>query len=162
MGVADRNFKRPCGPRLPTTWLRVTGLMLPPSLGAAWLAWAARPVQGCPPPVARNRPYVASKLRGRVAGLGYLGHQQASAQSLWPVPGHPASEPRRPHGAHAGLRWSLGQAGPYRLAHRSMKSGLILEFTAGWTAQAAPAPQAAARSDTAPAQHAPGATGSSQ
>jgi hypothetical protein len=32
-----------------------------------------------------------------------------------------------------------------------MKSGLILEFTAGWTAQAAPAPQAAARSDT-PAQ----------
>ncbi len=122
----------------------------------------ARPVQGCPPPVARNRPYVASKLRGRVAGLGYLGHQQASAQSLWPVPGHPASEPRRPHGAHAGLRWSLGQAGPYRLAHRSMKSGLILEFTAGWTAQAAPAPQAAARSDTAPAQHAPGATGSSQ
>jgi len=122
----------------------------------------ARPVQGCPPPVARNRPYVASKLRGRVAGLGYLGHQQASAQSLWPVPGHPASEPRRPHGAHAGLRWSLGQAGPYRLAHRSMKSGLILEFTAGWTAQAAPAPQAAARSDTAPAQHAPGARGSSQ
>ena len=38
-----------------------------------------------------------------------------------------------------------------------MKSGVILEFTAGWTAQAAPAPQAAARSDTAPAQHAPGA-----
>ena len=71
------------------------------------------------------------------------------------MPGHPASEPRRPHGAHSGLRCSLGQAGPFRLAHRSMKSGLILEFTAGWTAQAAPAPQAAARSDTAPAQHAP-------
>jgi hypothetical protein len=35
----------------------------------------ARPVQGCPPPVARNRPYVASKLRGRVACLGYLGRQ---------------------------------------------------------------------------------------
>ena len=92
--------------------------------------------------VARNGPYVASKLRGRVAGLGYLGHQQASAQSLWPVPGHQASEPRRAHGAHAGLRCSLGRAGPYRLAHRSMKSGLILEFTAVWTAPAAPAPQA--------------------
>jgi len=37
---ADRNFKRPSGPRLPTTLLRVTGLMLPPSLGAAWLACA--------------------------------------------------------------------------------------------------------------------------
>ena len=36
------------------------------------------------------------------------------------MPGHQASEPRRPHGAHSGLRWSLGQAGPYRLAHRSM------------------------------------------
>ena len=45
------------------------------------------------------------------------------------MPGHQTSEPRRPHGAHAGLRWSLGQAGPYRLAHRSMKSGLILQFT---------------------------------
>jgi 6-phosphogluconate dehydrogenase (decarboxylating) len=38
--------------------------------------------------------------------LGYLGHQQASAQSLWPLPGHQASEPRRPHGAHAGLQRS--------------------------------------------------------
>jgi hypothetical protein len=55
------------------------------------------------------------------------------------LPGHQASEPRRAHGAHSGLRWSLGPAGPYRLAHRSMKSGLILPFTAGWTAQAAPA-----------------------
>jgi hypothetical protein len=35
----------------------------------------ARPVQGCPQPVARNRPYVASKLRGRVACLGYFGRQ---------------------------------------------------------------------------------------
>ncbi len=34
-----------------------------------------------------------------------------------------------------------------------MKSGLILKFTAGWTAQAARAPQAPARSGTAPAQH---------
>jgi hypothetical protein len=34
-GQADRNFKRPCGPRLPTTLLRVTSLMLRPSLGAA-------------------------------------------------------------------------------------------------------------------------------
>jgi hypothetical protein len=35
--LADRNFKRPSGPRLPTTLLRVTSLMLRPSLGAAWL-----------------------------------------------------------------------------------------------------------------------------
>lgn len=35
----------------------------------------ARPVLGCPPPVARNRPYVASKRRGRVACLGYRGRQ---------------------------------------------------------------------------------------
>jgi len=42
---ADRNFKRPSGPRLPTT----------------------QP--------ARNQPYVACKLRSRVACLGYLGHQ---------------------------------------------------------------------------------------
>jgi hypothetical protein len=40
--VADRNFKRPSGPRLPTTF------------------------------VGRNRPYVASKLRSRVAGLENL------------------------------------------------------------------------------------------
>jgi len=39
---ADRNFKRPSGPRLPTILLRVTSLMLRPSLGAAWLAWAIR------------------------------------------------------------------------------------------------------------------------
>ncbi len=32
-------------------------------------------------------------------------------------------------GAHAGLRCRLGQAGPDRLANRSMKSGLILQFT---------------------------------
>jgi hypothetical protein len=70
-----------------------------------------------------NRPYVACKLMGRVACLGYLGRQEASAQSPRPLPGHQASEPRRPHGAHSALRWSLGHAGPYLLAHRLMKSG---------------------------------------
>ncbi len=54
------------------------------------------------------------------------------------VAAHQASEPRRPHGAHACLHCS-GQAGPYRLAHRSMKSGLTLKFTASWAAPAAPA-----------------------
>src|SRR5271169_3732760 len=44
--VADRNFKRPSGSRLPTTCLRVTGLMLRPSLGAAWLAWQIGPPVG--------------------------------------------------------------------------------------------------------------------
>jgi hypothetical protein len=39
---ADRNLKRPSGPRLPTTLLRVTSLMLRPSLGASCLAWAIR------------------------------------------------------------------------------------------------------------------------
>src|SRR5271167_1624798 len=43
---ADRNFKRPSGSRLPTTCLRVTGLMLRPSLGAAWLAWQIGPPVG--------------------------------------------------------------------------------------------------------------------
>jgi hypothetical protein len=52
--VADRNFKRPSGPRLPTTF------------------------------VARNQPYVASKLRGRVACLGYSGRRCASAQAPRP------------------------------------------------------------------------------
>jgi type I restriction enzyme R subunit len=42
----DRNFKRPSGPRLPTTLWRVTGLMLPPSLGALWLAWQIGPPAG--------------------------------------------------------------------------------------------------------------------
>jgi hypothetical protein len=45
---ADRNFKRPSGPRLPTTLLRVTSLMLRPSLGPACLAWAIR-AAGAPP-----------------------------------------------------------------------------------------------------------------
>src|SRR5271169_2899052 len=45
-GVADRNFKRPSGPRLPTTCLRVTSLMLRPSLGAACLAWQIGPPVG--------------------------------------------------------------------------------------------------------------------
>jgi hypothetical protein len=45
---ADRNFKRPSGPRLPTTLLRATSLMLRPSLGAACLAWAIR-AAGAPP-----------------------------------------------------------------------------------------------------------------
>ena len=35
----------------------------------------ARPVQGCPPPVARNRPQFASKLGGRVVCVGYSGRQ---------------------------------------------------------------------------------------
>src|SRR5271169_313437 len=43
---ADRNFKRPSGSRLPTTCLRVTGLMLRPSLGAACLAWQIGPPVG--------------------------------------------------------------------------------------------------------------------
>jgi serine/threonine protein phosphatase PrpC len=51
---ADRNFKRPSGPRLPTTF-------------------------------ARNQPYVASKLRGRVACLGYSGRRCASAQGPRPL-----------------------------------------------------------------------------
>src|SRR5271170_3289224 len=45
----------------------------------------ARPVQGCPPPVARNQPYVASKLRGRVPCLGYSGRRCASAQGPRPL-----------------------------------------------------------------------------
>jgi hypothetical protein len=37
----------------------------------------ARPVQGCPQPVARNQPYVASKLRSRVAAsLAAIGASQ--------------------------------------------------------------------------------------
>jgi cytochrome c553 len=52
---ADRNFKRPSGPRLPTTF------------------------------VARNQPYVASKLRGRVPCLGYSGRRCASAQGPRPL-----------------------------------------------------------------------------
>jgi hypothetical protein len=43
---ADRNFKRPSGPRLLTTVLRVTSLMWRPSLGAAWLAWKIWPPVG--------------------------------------------------------------------------------------------------------------------
>jgi len=43
---ADRNFKRPSGPRLPTTLLRVTSLMWRPSLAAAWLAWKIWPPVG--------------------------------------------------------------------------------------------------------------------
>jgi dihydroorotate dehydrogenase len=35
----------------------------------------ARPVQGCPPPLLRIRPYVASRLRSQLACLGYLGRQ---------------------------------------------------------------------------------------
>ncbi len=54
IGNADRNFKRPSGPRLPTTLLRV-------------------------------RPYVASKLRGRVPRLGYSGRRCASAQGPRPL-----------------------------------------------------------------------------
>jgi hypothetical protein len=46
--AADRNFKRPSGQRLPTTLFRVTSLILRPSLGAAWLAWAIR-AAGAPP-----------------------------------------------------------------------------------------------------------------
>jgi choline-sulfatase len=46
--AADRNFKRPSGPRLPTTLLRVTSLISRPSLGAACLAWAIR-AAGAPP-----------------------------------------------------------------------------------------------------------------
>jgi hypothetical protein len=44
--TADSNFKRPSGPRLPTTLLRVTSLLLRPSLGAAWLAWKIWPPVG--------------------------------------------------------------------------------------------------------------------
>jgi cysteine synthase A len=46
--VADRNFKRPSGPRLLQPRLRVTSLVLRPSLGAACLAWTIR-VAGAPP-----------------------------------------------------------------------------------------------------------------
>jgi hypothetical protein len=38
-----RNFKRPSGPTLPTTLMRVTGLILRPSLGAACLLMHALP-----------------------------------------------------------------------------------------------------------------------
>src|SRR5208282_6049198 len=114
-----------------TVCLRVTGLMLRPSLGAAWLAWQIGPPVGF------------GAEPSAVAGPP----SQRAAPPAW-RPLRPSLEP--------------GQAGPYRLAHRSMKSGLILPFTAGWAAAAARAPRAAARSDTAPAQRAPGATGSSQ
>jgi hypothetical protein len=51
--AADRNFKRPSGSRLPTTLLRVTSLMLRPSLGAAWPAWQiGPPVRLCAGPPA--------------------------------------------------------------------------------------------------------------
>jgi integrase len=43
---ADRNFKRPSDPRLPTTLLRVTNLRLRPSLGAARLTWKIWPPVG--------------------------------------------------------------------------------------------------------------------
>src|ERR1700677_4530081 len=36
------NSNHPSGPSLPTTPVRLTGLMLSPSLGAAWFAWAIR------------------------------------------------------------------------------------------------------------------------
>jgi len=52
--AADRNFKRPSGSRLPTTF------------------------------VARNQPYVASKLRGRVACLA----NRAAGAPLRRAPGH--------------------------------------------------------------------------
>jgi hypothetical protein len=52
-----------------------------------------------------------------------------------------------------------GQASPYRLPHPPTQLLLIVQFTAGWTAPAAPAPPAAARSGTAPPLRAPGATG---
>jgi cytosine/adenosine deaminase-related metal-dependent hydrolase len=42
-----------------------------------------------------------------------LGHQQASAQSLWPVPGHPASEPR------------IATIVPARLLHADQRTGSI-------------------------------------
>ena len=81
--------------------LRVTSLMLRPSLGAAWLAWKIWPPVGfCAEPLA-------------VAGPP----SQRAAPPAW--------RPRRPS-------LQLRTSGPYRLANRSMKSGLILEFTAAW------------------------------
>src|ERR1700678_1078178 len=44
--AADRKFKPPSGPSLPTTPVRLTGLMLSPSLGAAWFAWQIGPPVG--------------------------------------------------------------------------------------------------------------------
>jgi len=42
----------------------------------------ARPVQGCPPPLLRIRPYVASKLRSRVAGLENLAASRLLRRAL--------------------------------------------------------------------------------
>src|SRR5271167_3595092 len=43
---ADRNFKRPVRSKSAHHLLRVTGLMLSPSLGAAWFAWQIGPPVG--------------------------------------------------------------------------------------------------------------------
>jgi hypothetical protein len=40
------NSNHPSGPSLPTTPVRLTGLMLSPSLGAAWFAWQIGPPVG--------------------------------------------------------------------------------------------------------------------
>src|SRR5271156_666764 len=101
-----------------------------------------------PPTGSRNRPYVEPKLRGRMVCVGYSDRQKVSAQSPTNRPRCRALDP--------------GQAGPYRLPHPATESRLIVLFTAAWIVSAAPAPRAAARSDTAPALHAPGATVSSQ
>src|SRR5271168_4571705 len=56
----------------------------------------ARPVQGCPPPVARNRPYVEPKLRGRMVGLA----NRTASRFLR----------RAPQTAHAAARSIVGQS----------------------------------------------------
>jgi hypothetical protein len=57
----------------------------------------ARPVQGCPPPLLeRNRPDVASKLRGRVACLGYWGRRERFGAEPSAVAGPPSQRAAPP------------------------------------------------------------------
>jgi hypothetical protein len=107
-----------------------------------------------------NRPYVEPKLRGCMVCLAnrtasrFLRRAPAVARPPDQRAAPPTNRPRC-------RALDPGQAGPYRLPHPATESRLIVLFTAAWIVPAAPAPRAAARSDTAPALHAPGATVSS-
>jgi hypothetical protein len=90
---ADRKFKTPVRSKSALHLLRVTGLMLRPSLGAAWLAWAIR---------------AARRLRRRALGRCRATKPASRAPRMAPTPPFAAAQDK---------------PGPYRLAHRSMKSG---------------------------------------
>ena len=74
--LADSNFKRPSGPRLPTTFVRVSGLMLRPSLGAKWLAWVI---------------WAASRLRRRAFGRCRATQPASRAARRAPTPAFAAA-----------------------------------------------------------------------